>query len=75
MDDIKDIYLCISCKTDKNDLWWWRENIVWKRYTNFRLIPDQGLHHELELLQEAGINPYEIIKIATVNGTDAQNIE
>src|SRR5262249_21093052 len=41
---------------------------------NFGLIPGQSLHHELELLQEAGIAPSDVIKIATVNGAQALGI-
>jgi imidazolonepropionase-like amidohydrolase len=32
------------------------------------------LHHELELLREAGINSSDIIRIATVNGAQALGI-
>jgi len=34
---------------------------------NFDLVPGASLHHELELLVEAGITPPEVIKIATKN--------
>ena len=33
------------------------------------------MHHELELLVEAGISPLEVIKIATRNGAQALGIE
>jgi imidazolonepropionase-like amidohydrolase len=32
---------------------------------NFDLVPGASLHHELEILVEAGIPPLEAIKIAT----------
>jgi hypothetical protein len=35
---------------------------------NFDLVPGASLHHELEILVEAGIPPLEVIKIATRNG-------
>jgi imidazolonepropionase-like amidohydrolase len=41
---------------------------------NFGLIPGESLHHELELLVEAGINPLDVIKIATRNGANALGI-
>jgi imidazolonepropionase-like amidohydrolase len=41
---------------------------------NFGLIPGISLHHELELLVKAGINPLNVIKIATRNGADALGI-
>src|SRR5919106_6158861 len=42
---------------------------------NFDLVPGTSLHHELELLVEAGIPPLEVIKIATRNGAQALGIE
>ena len=42
---------------------------------NFELVPGASLHHELELLVEAGIPPLEVIKIATRNGAHALGIE
>lgn len=42
---------------------------------NFDLVPGASLHHELELLVEAGIPPLEVIKIATRNGAQALDIE
>jgi imidazolonepropionase-like amidohydrolase len=42
---------------------------------NFELVPGASLHHELELLVEAGIPPLEVIKIATSNGAHALGIE
>jgi imidazolonepropionase-like amidohydrolase len=42
---------------------------------NFDLVPGASLHHELELLVEAGISPLEVIKIATRNGAQALDIE
>jgi imidazolonepropionase-like amidohydrolase len=41
---------------------------------NFGLVPGESLHHELELLVEAGISPLDVIKIATRNGADALGI-
>ena len=41
---------------------------------NFGLVPGESLHHELELLVEAGISPLDVIKIATGNGADALGI-
>lgn len=38
---------------------------------NFELVPGESLHHELELLVEAGISPMDVIKIATMNGAEA----
>jgi imidazolonepropionase-like amidohydrolase len=42
---------------------------------NFELVPGASLHHELELLVEAGIPPLEVIKISTRNGAHALGIE
>lgn len=42
---------------------------------NFDLAPGASLHHELELLVEAGIPSLEVIKIATRNGAQALGIE
>jgi imidazolonepropionase-like amidohydrolase len=42
---------------------------------NFELVPGASLHHELEILAEAGIPPLEVIKIATKNGAQALGIE
>jgi Amidohydrolase family len=41
---------------------------------NFGLVSGESLHHELELLVEAGISPLNVIKIATRNGADALGI-
>lgn len=41
---------------------------------NFGLVPGESLHHELELLANAGIKPMDIIKIATHNGAEALGI-
>lgn len=41
---------------------------------NFGLVPGESLHHELELLVEAGISPRDVIKIATRNGAEALNL-
>jgi imidazolonepropionase-like amidohydrolase len=42
---------------------------------NFDLVPGASLHHELEILAEAGIPPLEVIKIASNNGAKALGIE
>src|SRR5918994_3602503 len=42
---------------------------------NFELVPGVSLHHELEILVEAGIPSLEVIKIATNNGAQALGIE
>ena len=42
---------------------------------NFDLVPGASLHHELEILAEAGIPPLEVIKIASNNGATALGIE
>ena len=41
---------------------------------NLGLVPGESLHHELELLIEAGISPLDVIKIATRNGADALGV-
>src|SRR5918995_4734752 len=41
---------------------------------NFELVAGESLHHELELLVEAGINTSEVIKIATRNGAEALDL-
>jgi imidazolonepropionase-like amidohydrolase len=41
---------------------------------NFGLLPGESLHHELELLVEAGISPRDVIKIATKNGAEALDL-
>ncbi len=41
---------------------------------NFGLIPGASLHNELELLVEAGINPLEVMTIATRNGAETLDI-
>ena len=41
---------------------------------NFQLIAGESLHHELELLVEAGISESEVIKIATGNGAESLGI-
>jgi imidazolonepropionase-like amidohydrolase len=42
---------------------------------NFGLVPGASLHNELELLVEAGIEPLEVIEIATNNGATALDID
>jgi len=41
---------------------------------NFDLVPGASLHHELEILVEAGIPPLEVIKIATRNGAQGISV-
>ena len=41
---------------------------------NFDLVAGKSLHHELELLVEAGINTSDVIKIATKNGAEALDL-
>ena len=41
---------------------------------NFDLVPGKSLHHELELLANAGIPTSDIIQIATKNGAEALRI-
>jgi imidazolonepropionase-like amidohydrolase len=41
---------------------------------NFDLAPGASLHHELEIMVDAGIPPLEVIKIATSNGAQALDI-
>jgi imidazolonepropionase-like amidohydrolase len=42
---------------------------------NFDLVPGASLHHELELLVDAGIPPLQVIEVATSNGAQALGIE
>jgi imidazolonepropionase-like amidohydrolase len=41
---------------------------------NFDLVPGKSLHHELELLANAGIPTSDVIQIATKNGAEALRI-
>jgi imidazolonepropionase-like amidohydrolase len=41
---------------------------------NFDLVPGKSLHHELQLLRDAGIPTSDIIQIATRNGAEALKI-
>ncbi|MGB7632836.1 MAG: amidohydrolase family protein [Nitrososphaeraceae archaeon] len=41
---------------------------------NFDLVAGESLHHELELLVDAGINTSDVIKIATKNGAEALDL-
>lgn len=41
---------------------------------NFGLVPGESLHHELDLLVEAGISPLDVINIATRNGAEALDL-
>ena len=87
IDPTLDIYEAML-KDDKNDQYLWPKvlRLIKMMYENgveilsgtdipnFGLIPGRSLHHELELLVEAGINPLDVIKIATRNGADALGI-
>ena len=42
---------------------------------NFDLVPGASLHHEFEILIEAGLPPLEVIKLATKNGAQVLGIE
>ena len=42
---------------------------------NFGLIPGKSLHHELELLVEAGIPKDEVIRIATINAAKSLELD
>ena len=41
---------------------------------NFNLVPGKSLHHELELLSDAGIPTPAVIQIATKNGAQSMGI-
>ena len=87
IDPTLDIYEAML-KDDKNDQYLWPKvlRLIKMMYENgveilsgtdipnFGLLPGRSLHHELELLVEAGINPLDVIKIATRNGADALGI-
>jgi imidazolonepropionase-like amidohydrolase len=45
-----------------------------KDIPNFELVAGESLHHELELLVEAGINTSDVIKIATRNGAEVLDL-
>lgn len=87
IDPTLDIYEAML-KEDKNDRYLWPKVLQLTKMMydsgvqilsgtdipNFGLIPGKSLHHELELLVEAGINPLDVIKIATRNGANALGI-
>ena len=41
---------------------------------NFNLVAGKSLHHELELLADAGISMSDVIQIATKNGAQSMGI-
>ena len=87
IDPTLDIYEAILMD-DKNDQYLWPkvlrltkmmydngvEILSGTDIPNFGLLPGRSLHHELELLVEAGISSLDVIKIATRNGADALGI-
>jgi hypothetical protein len=87
IDPTLDIYEAML-KDDKNDQYLWPkvlgltkmmyingvELLSGTDIPNFGLVPGESLHHELELLVEAGISPLDVIKIATRNGAEALGI-
>jgi imidazolonepropionase-like amidohydrolase len=87
VDPTLDIYEIIVKESQLQDLWPKVLQLTKKLYDNgvtilsgsdipnFDLVPGASLHHELELLVEAGISPLEVIKIATRNGAQALGIE
>jgi imidazolonepropionase-like amidohydrolase len=87
VDPTLDIYEIIVKESQLQDLWPKVLQLTKKLYDNgvtilsgsdipnFDLAPGASLHHELELLVEAGIPSLEVIKIATRNGAQALGIE
>jgi imidazolonepropionase-like amidohydrolase len=88
IDPTLDIYEIITKEESQNQYLWSKVLELTKMFydngvtilsgsdiPNFDLIPGASLHHELELLVEAGIPPLEVIKIATRNGAQALGIE
>jgi imidazolonepropionase-like amidohydrolase len=87
VDPTLDIYEIIVKESQLQDLWPKVLQLTKKLYDNgvtilsgsdipnFDLAPGASLHHELELLVEAGISPLEVIKIATRNGAQALGID
>src|SRR5919197_163931 len=87
IDPTLDIYETML-KDDKNDQYLWPkvlrltkmmydngvEILSGTDIPNLGLVPRESLHHELELLTEADINPLDVIKIAKRNGADALGI-
>jgi imidazolonepropionase-like amidohydrolase len=87
VDPTLDIYEIIVKESQLQDLWPKVLQLTKKLYDNgvtilsgsdipnFDLASGASLHHELELLVEAGISPLEVIKIATRNGAQALGID
>jgi imidazolonepropionase-like amidohydrolase len=88
VDPTLDIYEIITKEESQNQYLWSKVLELTKMFydngvtilsgsdiPNFDLVPGASLHHELELLVEAGIPPLEVIKIATRNGAQALGIE
>jgi imidazolonepropionase-like amidohydrolase len=87
VDPTLDIYEIIVKESQLQDLWPKVLQLTKRLYDNgvtilsgtdipnFDLVPGASLHHELELLVEAGIPPLEVISIATRNGAQALGIE
>jgi imidazolonepropionase-like amidohydrolase len=87
IDPTLDIYEIITNESQTQYLWSKVLQLTKKLYDNgvsilsgtdipnFDLVPGASLHHELEILVEAGIPPLEVIKIATRNGAQALDIE
>jgi imidazolonepropionase-like amidohydrolase len=87
VDPTLDIYEIIVKESQLQDLWPKVLQLTKKLYDNgvtilsgsdipnFDLAPGASLHHELELLVEAGIPPLEVIKIASRNGAQALGID
>jgi imidazolonepropionase-like amidohydrolase len=87
IDPTLDIYEIITNESQTQYLWSKVLQLTKKLYDNgvsilsgtdipnFDLVPGASLHHELEILVEAGIPPLEVIKIATRNAAQALDIE
>ena len=88
VDPTLDIYEIITKEESQNQYLWSKVLELTKMFydngvtilsgsdiPNFDLVPGASLHHELEILVEAGIPPLEVIKIATKNGAQALGIE
>jgi imidazolonepropionase-like amidohydrolase len=88
VDPTLDIYEIITKEESQNQYLWSKVLQLTKMFydngvtllsgsdiPNFDLVPGASLHHELEILVEAGIPPLDVIKIATRNGAQALGIE
>jgi imidazolonepropionase-like amidohydrolase len=88
VDPTLDIYEIITKEESQNQYLWFKVLQLTKMMydngvtilsgsdiPNFDLVPGASLHHELEILVEAGIPPLDVIKIATRNGAQALGIE